>query len=116
VDPRVAHAIDRIEEQLHLPIRVAELAADAGLSVSQLTRLFRAATGQTPGAFLHARRMMRARVLVECTSLSIVEVMTRVGASDPSHFARDFRRTHGLSPRALRVQLRLATRRRAVVV
>jgi AraC family transcriptional regulator, arabinose operon regulatory protein len=107
VDPRVQHTIERMNTQLYRQLTVTELAASVGLSISQLTRLFRIDTGMTPGAFLHHLRMTTARVLVAETSLSILEVMTQVGISDRSHFARDFRRVHGLSPRALRVQLRM---------
>jgi AraC-like DNA-binding protein len=52
--------------------------------------------------------MERARLLLESTPLAVVEVMRQVGLSDPSHFARDFRNAYGLSPRAYRLQLRLA--------
>ena len=56
----------------------------------------------------HTLRMERARVLVESTDLPVREVMQQVGLSDPSHFSRDFRNAHGVSPRAFRVQLRVA--------
>jgi AraC-like DNA-binding protein len=47
-------------------------------------------------------RLRRARLLIERTFLSVKEVMGLVGYSDPSHFSRDFRRFHGVSPSALR--------------
>lgn len=107
MDPRVRRTIDRMEEQLHRRLTVTELAAEVDLSVAQLTRLFRQATGATPGAFLLGLRLKRARILVERTSLPITEIMAQVGVSDRSHFARGFRRAYGLSPRTLRVQLRM---------
>lgn len=107
VDTRVEVTIRRIEEQLHTAMTVRDLADGVGLSVSRLSRLFREAVGTTPAAYLHAQRMTRARVLIERTSLSVAEVMAQVGLSDPSHFARDFRRAHGFSPRTLRQQLRI---------
>jgi transcriptional regulator GlxA family with amidase domain len=106
VDGRVTRTIDRMEEQLHRRLTVTELASTVGLSVAQLARIFRDATGQTPGAYLHELRMRRARILVERTSLTISEVMLQVGISDRSHFARAFRRAYGSCPRTLRVQLR----------
>ena len=109
MDPRVQQTINRMEGDLHRRLRVPELAAAVGLSVTQLTRLFRVETGATPGAFLHELRMNRARILVEQTTLPIVEIMARVGISDRSHFARDFRRAHGLSPRTHRIQQRVLT-------
>ena len=103
MEPRVQRTIERMEAQLHRSLTVTELADEVHLSVAQLTRVFRQATGLTPRAFLHQLRMQRARVLLERTTLSVAEVMAQVGISDRSHFARDFRRAHGASPRALRV-------------
>jgi AraC family transcriptional regulator len=97
-----------MESQLPTGARVADLARSAGLSASRFGRLFREATGTTPAAYLRALRMTRARILLERTSLSVAEIMTQVGARDPSHFSRDFRREHGCSPRALRQQIRFS--------
>jgi transcriptional regulator GlxA family with amidase domain len=107
MDGRVARAIAVMEAQLHRRLRVGDLARGLGLSDSRFARLFRQETGSPPGAYLHALRMARARILVERTCLPVAVVMAQVGLSDPSHFARDFRRAHGLSPRALRQQLRM---------
>jgi AraC-like DNA-binding protein len=97
----------RMRDQLHLQVAVAALAAEVGLSASRLTYLFRSTVGKSPGAYLHALRMERARLLIHHTDLSVREVMQQVGISDPSHFSRDFRNAHGLSPRAYRTQLRM---------
>src|SRR5688572_10406292 len=102
MDPRVEQTIAVLTQQLHTPMRLPALALAVQLSVSQLTRLFRRDTGLTPAAYLHRLRMLRARTLIEHTSLPVAQVMVQVGISDPSHFARDFRRVHGFNPRALR--------------
>ena len=107
MDPRVEDAIAFIESHLHTAISIPALASREELSVSQLTRLFRRATGTTPAMYMHRLRMERARILIERTSLSVTEVMAQVGIADPSHFARDFRRAHGFSPRTLRRQLKI---------
>ena len=107
MDVRVQRTIDRMEERLHRPLTVPELARADGLSAAQLTRLFRQATGRTPGVYLHELRMQRARILVQRTTLTIAEVMSQVGVSDRSHFAQAFRRAYGVSPRTLRVRRRL---------
>jgi AraC family transcriptional regulator len=107
VDHRVRQTIDRIDEQLHRHLTVSELAESVSISVAQLTRLFRRTTGVTPGAFLRARRMERARILLERTSLSVSDVMAQVGITDRSHFARDFSREYGASPRVFRLERQL---------
>ena len=108
MDHRVTRVIERMHERLHTETSLDTLAAEVGLSTSRLGFLFRLETGASPGAYLHGLRMERARLLLECTSLAVAEVMRQVGLSDPSHFARDFRNAFGLSPRAYRLQLRLA--------
>lgn len=107
MDPRIIEVIETLEARLHEKISFADLAAEVGLSQSRMARLFKAATGQPPGAYLQTLRMTRAHLLLARTSLNVREVMTQVGITDPSHFARDFRNAHWLSPRAFRLQLRL---------
>lgn len=108
MDRRIEQSLATLEARLHTRIAIADLARAAGLSVSQFGRLFRAETGMTPSAHLRHLRMTRARILLERTSLSVAEIMRQIGVTDASHFTRDFRRAHGLSPRALRLQLRAA--------
>lgn len=102
MDLRVEQTITRMEELLHTEISVGDLADAVGLSVSQLSRLFRTHTGLTPGVYLRRLRLDRARLLIERSSLNVSEVMAQVGIKDPSHFARDFRRAFGYGPRELR--------------
>jgi AraC-like DNA-binding protein len=95
--------MSEIERQLSQPLNIKGLAAEVNLSRSHFCHLFRAEVGVSPLRFLRERRMEWARVLLERTFLSVKEVMTRVGCSDPSHFARDFRMYHGVSPREWRI-------------
>jgi transcriptional regulator GlxA family with amidase domain len=102
MDPRIADVIRRMEDRLEDAPRVPALAALVRLSPSRFAHLFREETGMPPGRYLHTMRMQRARVLLERTFLNVREVMVRVGFRDPSHFARDFRRFHGVAPSAIR--------------
>ena len=102
LDPRIALTLNTMAERPRHPFTVAELAAAVQLSPSRFAHLFRAQTGVAPLQYLHVLRMAHARVLLERTSLSVKEVMAEVGISDPSHFARAFRRFHGVSAREFR--------------
>jgi AraC family transcriptional regulator of arabinose operon len=84
------------------PLTVTTLASELNLSPSRFAHLFKAEFGVAPMRYLHTQRMVRARQLLEETILTVKEVMVQVGCSDPSHFARDFRRFHGLPPKAWR--------------
>jgi AraC-like DNA-binding protein len=99
---RIANAPRLIEERMGEPLTVASLAREFNLSPSRFAHIFRHEFGVSPMRYLHAQRMMRARLLLEETYLSVKEVMVQVGCSDPSHFARDFRRFHGLPPKEWR--------------
>ena len=98
MDPRIEHAIADIHTRLGAPVTIADLAGAAHLSISRFAHLFQREVGTSPGRYIQALRMIRARLLIARTFLSIKEVMVQVGCSDPSHFARDFRDFHGLSP------------------
>lgn len=102
MDPRIAASIDDIERRLNQRLRVRDLAATVGLSPSRFAHLFHDEFAMGPLEYVRIRRLARARALLERTFLTVKEVMAHVGCSDPSHFARDFRRQYGLGPREWR--------------
>jgi len=103
MDHRIARALAEIHARPAAPLSIAALAGAANLSASRFGHLFQREVGSSPARYLHAVRMIRARILIARTPLSIKEVMAQVGCNDPSHFARDFRTFHGLSPREWRL-------------
>jgi AraC family transcriptional regulator of arabinose operon len=115
MDPRIEFVISRMEDTLESGPAIPELAAWVRLSPSRFAHLFRAETGTPPGRYLQTMRMQRARVLLERTFLPVREVMIRVGFRDPSHFARDFRRFHGITPSAARGAVRPGPAPRALL-
>jgi transcriptional regulator GlxA family with amidase domain len=58
---------------------IATLAARAGMSTRNFSRLFRAETGQTPAVFVESLRVEAARRLLETTDLTIDAVARAVG-------------------------------------
>lgn len=95
-----------IEEGLDRPLRLEDLAAEAGLSVSQFSLLFRRRFGTSPMRYLDGLRMQAARRLLEQSALSVQAVAERVGFEDPLYFSRRFKRHLGSSPSAYRVRAR----------
>jgi AraC family transcriptional regulator, arabinose operon regulatory protein len=102
MDPRISWLIQEIDRRLGEPLDVSQLAGALNLSPSRFAHLFRAQTGVSPMRYVRKRRLERARELLESTFLSVKTIMTQVGCTDPSHFARDFRRHHGAGPREWR--------------
>ena len=84
------------------PFTVYE-AADAGVSPSHLSFLFRSVVGLPFKALLGRIRIRKARELLAADSRpNITQVAMSVGFTDLSHFEKSFRRIVGQSPREFR--------------
>lgn len=82
--------------------RIAELARRLHVSTAHLIRLFKAATGSTPLAYVARLRTERASVLLLNSQDKISAIGCAVGWRDPVYFARRFRQQTGLTPSAYR--------------
>jgi AraC family transcriptional regulator len=88
-----------IEDHLGACLTLEELAAVAHLSPYHFARQFRAATGLPPHQFVIARRVERARQLLqEDGDLPLAQVAARIGFSDQTQFTRHFKRLVGVTP------------------
>jgi AraC-like DNA-binding protein len=97
-------AMNFLEDRVDGAIRLPDLASLVGVSSSQLSKLFREATGGGVLAHHTALKMARARLLLDTTDLTVAEVGREVGLADQFYFSRQFRRLHGVSPRAYRAE------------
>ena len=95
-----------IDEHLTEPIRVADLAALAGLSESHFNRAFRCTFGASAHEYLTRRRIEVAQSLMIGSSEPLCAIALRCGLSDQSHFTRVFRRTVGETPHLWRRERR----------
>jgi AraC-like DNA-binding protein len=98
----VWRTLEIIEQRMHEPLSVASLAREVGLSHNHLTRLFRAATGQTVVEAIARRRMERARHLLQFSNMPVKEIAVQVGMPDLQHFNKAVRRHLGDSPTKVR--------------
>ncbi|MBL9024366.1 MAG: helix-turn-helix transcriptional regulator [Myxococcales bacterium] len=81
--------------------------ADAiGMSLRNLTRMYKRATGESVHQTLSRMRMIRAKQLLSTTGEGILEVALRLGFSNPSQFAAFFRRHAGITPSRFRAMTR----------
>jgi len=76
------------------------LAAVGGMSPRNLTRLFRTATGISPGEYRTKLRLERASVLLKNPSLTVEAVASEAGFGDARALRRLWSKRFGLSPRA----------------
>ena len=101
-DRQLTAVRELIDARLAEPLPLRDLAAVAGLSVSQFARQFKARTGQSPHQFLIETRVDEACRLLRRTPLPIAEVAARCGFSHQEHLTRVLRAHLRITPAALR--------------
>jgi AraC-like DNA-binding protein len=106
MDKRVEATIEIIKASDRYCISVSEMARGVGLSPWHFTHLFKIETSKTPLGYLKEVRMQKAEELLAKTLLSLKEVVYSLGLNDRSHFSREFKRRHGLTPRQFMAQHR----------
>lgn len=96
-DP-VLLAIDYMQQHLHHPVTLDNLARAVNLSVSFFCRKFKHDTGYAPIEYYNHLRMQKACQLLHFSSLRINEVAAQIGIDDPFYFSRLFKKQLGVSP------------------
>ncbi len=103
--PWLGRARDSIADRCcESSLRLADLAAEAGVHPVYLARAFRRAYSVSPGEYLRRIRVERARQRVVNSHDSLACIAMDCGFSDQSHFARAFRKRFGVTPAYLRRQ------------
>ncbi|MEM1226071.1 MAG: AraC family transcriptional regulator [Planctomycetota bacterium] len=98
--------IDYIDQHYTEPIAMSELAAMANLSTTHFNARFRAILRLSPSQYVLSRRISHAQRLLSQTDVSIIEIASKVGFFDQSHFTKRFRRVTGLTPLGYRKRFR----------
>jgi AraC family transcriptional regulator of arabinose operon len=106
MDARIQVVLAVMKNGLDRNRSVDEAACFVNLSPSRLRHLFTLETGISPARYLRMLRMEQAKDLLESTSLSILEIVLRVGLQDRSHFEREFKNLYGLTPAQHRARVR----------
>jgi AraC family transcriptional regulator len=104
-DLRLQIADSLMRDAVAQPPTVDALAAAAGLSRSQLTRLYKKHHGLGPAERLRQLRIDKARELLTATTLSVKEVAHVCGFVCPNHFCRVFLQLAGVTPSGWRRKL-----------
>ena len=98
---RVARVVERLQRDYAEPLQIGELAREAGLSIAQLERHVTQLYRVTPRQLL-ARIRLDAALSLLAGDTSIAAIAHACGYADHSAFARQFRRSTGVSPSAYR--------------
>ncbi len=96
---RVRHRVaGRLTETWSLEV----LAKKEGMSRFHFARVFRKASGTTPGRFVRRLRVDAARVLIEGTTLPLKAIAEQTGFADEFHLSKTFRQEIGTPPKRWR--------------
>jgi AraC family transcriptional regulator len=90
--------VEFIEEHLAEEISLAALAELVDLSLYHFARTFTQSFGAPPHRYHMARRMDRAKGLLQRPALSVTQIGARIGFRETSSFTRAFRKFTGLTP------------------
>lgn len=94
--------LDHIHEALDADLKLADLAALAGLSPFHFSHQFKQAMGVAPYQYVLQQRIERAKRLLKQTNHSIVEIALLCGFNSHSHLSKQFRQATGTTPSAYR--------------
>ncbi|MEU0691640.1 GlxA family transcriptional regulator [Streptomyces uncialis] len=95
-----------MEEELHRPLTLTEIAAHAGTSVRTLNRRFHSGTGLSPLQYLLRVRVERAQQLLERGDLPVEHIAARTGLGTPANLRHHFQRLNGTTPAVYRAAFR----------
>jgi AraC-like DNA-binding protein len=98
-------ARDLMDARFAEPLDLDDMAAAAGFSRYHFAREFRAAFGESPGAYLSRRRVERAKDLLAGANLTVTEICMLVGFSSLGSFSSRFSELVGCSPKVYRQRM-----------
>ncbi len=98
--PRLAKAIEVMKAHIEEPISCKQVAEQVGLSQRQMERVFKEHLEHRPNQYYLNLRLEKARLLLEQSDMSILNVAMACGFQSTSHFSQCYKRTYQRLPSA----------------
>lgn len=102
----VADALEMIQRRCLEPISLRDVAAAVHRSPAHVASVVKAETGYSVGEWLRAGRCAEAAARLTHTDDTLDEIAEAVGWRDKTHFIRQFKKAHGVTPAAWRRERR----------
>lgn len=90
--------IKAMEDHLEEPLSIPTLAGLVNVSERELERLFSRHIQQSPGRYYRAKRLQRARALLQQTDRQVVDIAMASGFGSAAHFSRAYRQFFDVAP------------------
>jgi AraC family transcriptional regulator len=87
-----------IDENLAMQISTSWLAKKMNIGANTLSRKFKQEYGCTISQYMLKKRIDKAKALLTTTTMTVYEVGSSVGITDPQYFNKQFRKSVGTSP------------------
>lgn len=87
-----------IDANLTPLLSVETVASEFGFSANYFSTVFKREAGCTVLEYITERRLLRARSLLEDSSLKITQISSQLGYQNPSYFCALFSKKYGLTP------------------
>ena len=111
MDRRIELVISLLESDISRAWDSHTLATLINLSTSRFRHLFKLETGTSPRQYLRELRFRKAEVMLATTFMSVKEIAEAIGLVSVTHFMKDFKERHGMTPRAYRIAARIAAQK-----
>ena len=98
--------LDYIAQNLNGDLSVTNLCRISHTSKNMMYRIFRETFGCTIDEYITSERINKAKLLLETTEKTVQEIGEAVGAENPAHFCRMFKKNTGISPSSFRKEVR----------
>lgn len=105
VDKRLLRVIDYIDEHIHRPISIEQLADHVFLSKDHLIRLFKKQMNTTPGKYINQKKIEKAQLMMLADDYSIQQLSFALGFEHITYFNRLFKKIAGETPTNYRRRL-----------
>mgnify|MGYP001084444332 CR=1 FL=1 len=101
---QVTKSMEYIYDHLHEKITVSRIAAQLGLSVPYLSKLFSAETGMTLNRYILKKRIDAACQMLKYSDYEAAEISSFLAFASHSYFIQKFRQETGLTPKQYRAK------------
>jgi AraC-like DNA-binding protein len=95
---RIETTLQYLADNFNQPLRLPQVARQAGFSVPVFCRVFKKTTGSSFVSYVNKLRMEQAKTLLKTSGLNVLQIGQSCGFQTTYHFNRHFKKLAGMTP------------------